>query len=60
MNNSKSNRQAGFEAMARGNKKANPNPGINGGKSNSKVNSGAVNTNVKGGQAVRRQGQRGQ
>ncbi|MBQ7636559.1 MAG: hypothetical protein IJS80_04540 [Lachnospiraceae bacterium] len=59
MNNSKSTRQAGFEAMARGNKKANANPAMNG-KNNSKVNSGAVNTNVKGGQAVRRQGQRGQ
>ncbi|MCR5823660.1 MAG: hypothetical protein K6G60_04420 [Lachnospiraceae bacterium] len=56
--NNKQNRQAGFEAMARGNKKANP--GANGGKNNAKVNSGAVNTNVKGGQAVRRQGQRGQ
>ncbi len=60
MNNSKSNRQAGFEAMARGNKKANPGASVNGGKNNSKVNSGAFNTGVKGGQAVRRQGQRGQ
>ncbi len=58
--NNKSNRQAGFEAMARGNKKANPNPAMSGGKNGGKINSGAVNTNVKGGQAVRRQGQRGQ
>ena len=58
--NNKSNRQAGFEAMARGNKKSAGNPALNGSKGNSQVKSGAVNTQVKGGQAVRRQGQRGQ